>query len=163
MVATVSMDSIQFYEPPFMSPFFSSKCAASPHTDPAPPVVPCHMKGSQALDSVGVIALDEWGDFGSQYNLGRDQDAVSEDDWPTLEELLRPTLHKEVLIEEPKEPEHALQRANEQSWTRLVDVGDKVQNLNITNFYTSPIAFSYSNISDSACYIELRLIPLSKF
>jgi hypothetical protein len=67
-----------------------------------PPVVSRHMKGSQAPESIGVIALDEWGDFESQHNLGQDQDAASEDDLPTLEELLRPTLRKEDSIGGPK-------------------------------------------------------------
>lgn len=56
-------------------------------------------------------------------NSGRDQDVVSEDDLPTFEELLRLTLRKEVLIGEPKKAEHALQRADQQAWPRLVDVG----------------------------------------
>jgi hypothetical protein len=51
-----------------------------------------------------VVALDGWGDFDSQYNLGRDEDAVSKDNLPTLKELLG----KEVLIEEPEKSEHAL-------------------------------------------------------
>jgi hypothetical protein len=82
------------------------------------------MKRSQILESVDVIAPDGWGDFGLQHNSGRDQDVVSEDDLPTLEELLRLTLRKKgkVLIGEPKKAEHALQRADQQVWPRLVDV-----------------------------------------
>jgi hypothetical protein len=127
MMATVSMDSIQFYQPPFMAPLFSRKYTASLHIDPEPLVAPRHMEGSPVLESIDVIALDGWGDFGLQHNLGRDQDAVSEDDLPTLEELeelLRPTLRKKVLIEAPKNSEYALQRANRQAWPRLVDIGD---------------------------------------
>jgi hypothetical protein len=127
MMATVSMDSIQFYQPPFMAPLFGGKYTASPHIDPEPLVAPRHMKGSQVLESIDVTALDGWGDFGLQHNSGRDQDAVSEDDLPTfeeLEELLRPTLRKKGLIGEPKNPEYSLQRADQQKWTRLVNVGD---------------------------------------
>lgn len=107
------MDSIQFYQPPFTNPLFTNKYTALRHA-----------KGSQVLKSAGVIALDECGDFGSERDFGQDQGAVSEDDLPTLEELLRPTLPKKVLIAEPKPPKHTLQSANQQAWTRLVDVGD---------------------------------------
>jgi hypothetical protein len=101
-MATVSMDSIQFYQPPFMTPLFSGKYTALPHIDPKPSVEPRYLKGSQVLESVDVTALDGWGDFGLQHHSGQDQDAVSEDDLPTLEELLRPTLRKKVLIKSLK-------------------------------------------------------------
>lgn len=109
---------------PFMTPLFGGKYTASLHIDPEPPAAPCHKKGSQVLEPFGLAALDEWGDFGSQYNSGRDEDTVSEDDLPTLKELLRPTLPKDVSIEEPEKSEHTLQRAGQQAWTRLLDVGD---------------------------------------
>jgi hypothetical protein len=65
MMATINMDSVQFYQPPFTTALFSGKYAASPHIHPKSPVGPLHAKKSQALKSVGVIALDGWGDFGS--------------------------------------------------------------------------------------------------
>jgi hypothetical protein len=107
-MATVNIDSIQFYQPPFMTPLFSGKYAASLHIDPEPLAAPRHKKGSQVLEPFGGAALDGWGNFGSQYNLGRDEDTVSEDDLPTLKELLRPTLLKEVLMEEPEKSKHTL-------------------------------------------------------
>jgi hypothetical protein len=91
----------------FMAPLFSGKYTASPHIDPEPLVAPRCMKGSEVLESIGVTALDGWGNFGLQHNSGRYQDAVNEDDLPTLEELeklLRPTLRKKILIGEPKKP-----------------------------------------------------------
>jgi hypothetical protein len=91
-----------------MTPLFGGKHTALLHIDPEPPAVPCHKKGSQVLEPFGSAALDGWGDFGSQYNSGRDEDVVSEDDLPTLKKLLRPMLPKEVLIEEPEKSEHAL-------------------------------------------------------
>jgi len=122
------MDSVQFYQPPFMKPLFGGKHAASLHIDPKHPAAPRHKNESQVL-------LDGWGDFGSQYNSGRDQDAVSEDDLPTVEELLCPTLRNEFSIEDPEDPEHVLQTANQRSpqgiggyintaQPRLVDLGD---------------------------------------
>jgi hypothetical protein len=63
MMATINMDSVQFYQLPFRTSLFSGKYAASPHIDPKSPVGPLHAK-SQALKSVGVIVLDGWGDFG---------------------------------------------------------------------------------------------------
>lgn len=127
-MATVNMDSVQFYQPPFMKPLFGSKQAAPLHIDPKHPAAPRYKNGSQ-------VFLDGWGDFGSQYNSGRDQDAVSEDDLPTVEELLCPTLRKEISIEDPEDPKHALQTANQRSprgnggyinaaRSRLVDLGD---------------------------------------
>jgi hypothetical protein len=118
MIATVNMDSVQFYQPPFMTPLFGGKYTASMHIDPKPLAAPRHKKGSQVLKSFSVAALNGWGDFGSQHILGQDEDAVSEVDLPTLKELLRPTLHMEVLIEEPEKPMHALQRANQRSLQR---------------------------------------------
>jgi hypothetical protein len=47
----------------------------------------------------------------AQHDLGWNQDVVDEDDdFPTVEGLVRCTLRKEDLIEEPKDGEHALQR-----------------------------------------------------
>jgi hypothetical protein len=91
-----------------MTPLFGEKHTALLHIDPEPPAAPSHKKGSQVLEPFGSAALDGWGDFGSQYNSGRNVDAVSEDDLPTLKKLLRPTLPKEVSIEEPEKSEHAL-------------------------------------------------------
>lgn len=116
-MATISMDSVQFYQPPFMKPLFGRKHTTSLHIDYEPSAALRHKEGSQVL-------LDGWGDFGPQYNSGRDMDAVSEDDLPPLEEILRPTSRKEVLIDEPEKSKHALPRASQQAWTRLVDVGD---------------------------------------
>jgi hypothetical protein len=82
-MATISMDSIQFYQPPFTNPLFTNKYTALRHA-----------KGSQVLKSAGVIALDGCGDFGPERDFGQDQGAVSEDNLPTLEDLLRPTLPK---------------------------------------------------------------------
>jgi hypothetical protein len=127
-MATVNMDSVQFYQLPFMKPLFGSKQAALLHINPKHPATPRHKNGSQVFP-------DEWSDFGSQYNSGRDQDAVSEDDLPTVKELLCPTLRKEISIEDPEDPEHALQMANQRSrlgnggyintaQSRSVDLGD---------------------------------------
>lgn len=110
-MATVNMDSVQFYQPPFMKPLFGSKHTALLHIDPKHPAAP-HHKG----------------------RLGRDQDAVSEDDLPTLE-LLYPTLYKGISIEDPEDLEHGLQTANQRSprgngvyantaQSRSVDLGD---------------------------------------
>jgi len=96
---------------------FGRKHTTSPYIDYEPSAALRHKEGSQVL-------LDGWGDFGSQYNSGRDIDAVSEDDLPPLEEILRPTLRKEVLIDEPEKSKHALPRASQQAWTRLMDVDD---------------------------------------
>jgi hypothetical protein len=87
-----------------------------------------YKKGSH---SVGVATLDGWGGFGSQRNSGRDQDAVSKDDLPTLEALLRPTLRKQV----SKATKHVLQTVDQRppprsssnvntAQSRLKDLGD---------------------------------------
>jgi hypothetical protein len=126
MMATISMDSIQFYQPPLMTPLFSGKYTASPHIDPEPPVAPRYKKGSQVLESASSTVVDRRGDFGSQHDSGRDQDAVNEDedDLPTIKELLRRTLRKEDLIEEPEDRERTLQRADQRGRSRLLDAGD---------------------------------------
>ena len=69
IMATVNMDSVQFYQPPFMTPLFSRKYSTSLHIDHEPPAAPRY-KGSQVLESFGVPALDGWGDFRLQHNSG---------------------------------------------------------------------------------------------
>jgi hypothetical protein len=91
-----------------VTPLFGKKYTTSLHIDHEPPVGPRY-KGSQVLESFGMPALDGWDDFGLQHNLGRDQDAVSEDDFPTLEALLRPTLRKQI----SKATKHTLQTADQ--------------------------------------------------
>jgi hypothetical protein len=61
-----------------MTPLFGGKHTALLHINPEPPAAPCRKKGSQVLEPFGSADLDEWGDFGSQYNSGRDEDAVSQ-------------------------------------------------------------------------------------
>jgi hypothetical protein len=67
-MAAVNMDSVQFYQPPFMAPLYGRKYSASLHIDHEPPAAPRYKKGS--LESFSVVALDGWDDFGSQYNSG---------------------------------------------------------------------------------------------
>jgi hypothetical protein len=124
MMATVNMDSIQFYQPPFMTPLFSGKFTASLHIDPEPPIAPRCKKGSQVLESASTTAVDRGGDFGSQHDSGQDQDIVSDDDFPTVKDLLCRTLRKEDLMGEPKDREHVLQRADQRARSRLLDAGD---------------------------------------
>jgi hypothetical protein len=114
IMATVNMDSVQFYQPPFMTPLFGRKYSTSLLIDHEPPAAPRHKKGSQVLESFGAPALDGWDDFGLQHNSGRDQDAVSEDDFPTLEALLCPTLRKQV----SKATKHTLQTADQRPLLR---------------------------------------------
>jgi hypothetical protein len=79
-----------------MTPLFCRKYSTSLHIDHEPVAAPRYKKGSQVLESFSVPALDGWDDFGSEHNSGRDQDTISEDNFPTLEALLRPTLRKQV-------------------------------------------------------------------
>lgn len=69
MTATISMDSIPVYQPPFTTPLFSGKYAASPRIDPEASVGPRYAKGSQVLTSADVIARDGWGGFGLERDL----------------------------------------------------------------------------------------------
>jgi len=124
MTASVSMDSIQFYQPHLTTSSFSSKYTASPYIDPKRSVAPPYQKGRQVLNSASTTAIDRGGDFGSQHDLGRNQDIVDEDDFPTVKELVRCTLRKEDLIEEPKDREHAPQRVDQRARSRLLDAGN---------------------------------------
>jgi hypothetical protein len=57
IMATVNMDSVQFYQPPFITPLFGKKYSTSLHIDHEPLVAPRY-KGSQVLKSFSVPALD---------------------------------------------------------------------------------------------------------
>lgn len=63
IIAFVSMESIHFYNPPFMKLVFGRKYTTSPHIDHKPPVALSHKKGSQAFKSTSAIAVDGGGDF----------------------------------------------------------------------------------------------------
>jgi hypothetical protein len=121
-MATVNMDSVQFYQPPFMTPLFGRKYSTSSHIDHEPSAAPRY-KGSQVLEPFGVPALDGWDDLGLQHNSGRDQDAVSEEDFPTLEALLHPTLRKKV----SKATKHTLQTADQRPLLRSSSCVNTVQ------------------------------------
>jgi hypothetical protein len=78
-----------------MTPLSGKKHSTLPHID-LKPLVALHYKGSQVLKSFSMLSLDGWDDFGLQHNLDQDQDVVSENDFSTLEALLRPALRKQV-------------------------------------------------------------------
>jgi hypothetical protein len=61
-MAIINMDSVQFYQPPFMTLLFG-KDSTSLHIDHEPPV-PLYYKRSYVLESFGVPSLDGWDDFG---------------------------------------------------------------------------------------------------
>jgi hypothetical protein len=104
-MAAVNMDSIQFYQPPFMNPWFGGKRTASPYIDPKPKVAAHCKKGSEVLKSVGITARGRWGNFGLEHNSGQDDNVADEDYLPTIEELLRPTSRKENSTQEPPNAE----------------------------------------------------------
>lgn len=106
MMVTFSMDSIQFYQPPPGAPSFRTKYTALSYLPLQPPGAPRHKKGSQVLEPARTTAVDTTRDFLSQHNSIQHQDMVDDDEVPTTEELLRPTLCKQVL-----KGEQALQTA----------------------------------------------------
>jgi hypothetical protein len=58
------------------------------------------------------------GDTESQHNSGRGQDAVDDDYFPTIEELLSSTLRQRDLIKEPKKSQHTIQKGDQRSFRR---------------------------------------------
>ncbi len=104
-MATVNMDSIQFYQPPSTNSLLSGKCTGL-------------QKGSQVIRSPDVMARDGGCAFRTHHNSDRGHNVAKEDFLPTVEEVLRPALRKEQLRREPANAEHTLQRTDQQSLDR---------------------------------------------
>jgi len=74
-MAAVNMDSIQFYQPPFMNPLFGGKRTALLYIDPKHQVAALR-KGTEVLESAGITARGGGGDFGLEDDSGQDENVT---------------------------------------------------------------------------------------